>query len=98
MITAIYYLGTWTSYLFLSHPIADRFGRRRAAALGVFVTCIGSALQASAGGPGAYSMMIVGRIICGLGIAVVSTSVPLYQRFVLCDEELSRLIYGKVIY
>jgi len=46
------------------------------------VTCIGSAFQAGANGPGAYSMMIVGRIICGLGIAVVSTSVPLYQRFV----------------
>jgi hypothetical protein len=27
-------------------------------------------------------MMIVGRIICGLGLAVVSTSVPLYQRYV----------------
>ena len=25
-------------------------------------------------------MMIVGRIICGLGTAVISTSVPLYQR------------------
>ena len=47
------------------------------------MTCIGTALQAGAGGSGAYSMMIIGRIICGLGLAVVSTSVPLYQRFVL---------------
>ncbi|KAH8590174.1 general substrate transporter [Bisporella sp. PMI_857] len=79
LITAIYYLGTWISYIFLSHPAADYFGRRYAAATGVFVTCIGAALQASAGGTAAYTMMIIGRIICGLGIAIVSTSVPLYQ-------------------
>ncbi|TVY84498.1 Quinate permease [Lachnellula suecica] len=79
LITAIYYLGTWISYLFLSHPAADRLGRRWAAFGGVFVTSVGAALQAGANGHGAYSMMIIGRIICGIGLAVVSTSVPLYQ-------------------
>lgn len=82
LITAIYYLGTWISYLFLSHPAADRLGRRWAAFTGVFVTLVGAALQAGAREPGAYAMMIVGRIVCGLGLAVVSTAVPLYQRFV----------------
>lgn len=82
LITAIYYLGTWLSYLFISHPLSDLLGRRYAAFTGTIVTCIGSALLAGAsGGPSsAYAMMIVGRIIGGLGIAVVSTSVPLYQR------------------
>ncbi|TVY50767.1 High-affinity glucose transporter [Lachnellula cervina] len=80
LITAIYYLGTWISYLFLSHPAADRLGRRWAAFTGVFVTLVGAALQAGAREPGAYAMMIVGRIVCGLGLAVVSTAVPLYQR------------------
>jgi len=79
LITAIYYLGTWTSYLFLSHPASDYLGRRYAALVGMLVTCVGSALQAGASGSGAYSMMIVGRIICGFGLAIVSTSVPLYQ-------------------
>lgn len=27
-------------------------------------------------------MMVVGRAVCGVGIAVVSTSAPLYQRYV----------------
>jgi MFS family permease len=80
LITAIYYLGTWISYIFLSHPASDYFGRRYAALIGMLVTCFGSALQAGASGHSPYAMMIVGRIFCGLGLAVVSTSVPLYQR------------------
>jgi MFS family permease len=83
LITAIYYLGTWICYLFLSHPAADRLGRRWAVFTGVFVTSVGAALQAGATEPGGYSMMIVGRVICDLGLAmvslaVVSTAVPLY--------------------
>lgn len=79
LITAIYYLGTWLSYIFLSQPASDHLGRRFSALTGTFVSCIGSALQAGATGNGAYAMMIVGRIISGLGLAIVSTSVPLYQ-------------------
>lgn len=89
LITAIYYLGTWTSYLFVSHPASDRFGRRYAALSGVLVTCVGAALQAGATGSGALAMMIVGRIICGFGLAVVSTSVPLYQRFAQTYQDLT---------
>lgn len=80
LITAIYYLGTWISYILISHPVADRLGRRYAAASGCFVVCIGASFIAGATGDGAFSLMIVGRIICGMGVAVVSTSVPLYQR------------------
>jgi MFS family permease len=94
LITSIYYLGTWISYIFLSHLASDRLGRRWAAWLGALVTCVGAALQASAGGSGGFAMMIVGRIICGLGVAVVSTSVPLYQRFV-GSRLLSRTVYAK---
>ncbi|KAF2186247.1 general substrate transporter [Zopfia rhizophila CBS 207.26] len=79
LITSIYYLGTWLSYLFVSHPLADRFGRRVAAASGVFITGIGAAIQTSARSPGGLGMMITGRIVCGFGLAIVSTSVPLYQ-------------------
>ncbi|KAH8899903.1 general substrate transporter [Thozetella sp. PMI_491] len=81
IITAIYYLGTWLSYVFMSQPIADFFGRRYAALIGAFVACFGSAIQAGATGSptSAFAMVIAGRIISGLGVAVVSTSVPLYQ-------------------
>ncbi len=81
LITAIFYLGTWISYLFVSHPASDYLGRRYAAFTGVLVVSVGAAIQTGATGHGAYAMMIVGRIICGFGVALVSTSVPLYQRF-----------------
>jgi MFS family permease len=80
LITSVYYLGTFLSYLFLAHPVADRLGRRYAAVLGMMVTCLGQALQAGAVRPHALGMVLTGRIIAGLGIAVISTSVPLYQR------------------
>jgi MFS family permease len=82
LITSIYYLGTWISYLFIAHPLADRFGRRIAAASGVLITGVGAAIQTGAGGHNALAMMIIGRIVCGVGLAIVSTSVPLYQRSV----------------
>ena len=84
IITAIYYLGTWTSYLFISHPLSDRLGRRYAALIGTFVACFGTALHAGATGSptSAFAMTVAGRIISGMGVAVVSTSVPLYQRSV----------------
>jgi MFS family permease len=79
IITGIYYLGTWTSYVFISHPASDYLGRRLAALVGTVVTCVGSGFQAAAAGDSAYAMVIVGRIIAGVGVAIVSTSVPLYQ-------------------
>ncbi|RYP52073.1 hypothetical protein DL768_002756 [Monosporascus sp. mg162] len=80
LITAVYYLGTWASYIFLSHPASDLLGRRYAALTGTVTVAVGNALEWSARGPGAYAMMVAGRIICGMGIGIVSTSVPLYQR------------------
>ncbi|KAI0450814.1 general substrate transporter [Xylaria acuta] len=79
VITAIYYLGTWASYIFISHPASDRLGRRYAALVGIAIVAVGTAFESGASGPGAYSMMIAGRIISGIGIGMVSTSVPLYQ-------------------
>jgi MFS family permease len=81
LITSIYYLGTWLSYLFVAHPLADSLGRRSAAAIGVITTATGALLQASANSSSALIMMIIGRIICGFGLGIVSTSVPLYLRY-----------------
>ncbi|XXG95281.1 hypothetical protein Hte_001542 [Hypoxylon texense] len=68
VITAIYYLGT-----------CDYFGRRYAALTGIFTVAVGNAFECGASGNGAYAMMIVGRIISGIGVGMLSTSVPLYQ-------------------
>jgi len=81
LITSIYYLGTWLSYLFVSHPLADHLGRTLAAAIGVVVTVLGALGQTSANGSSALAAMIVGRVICGFGLGIVSTSVPLYLRY-----------------
>lgn len=80
LITAIYYLGTWLSYIFLAHPVADRLGRRYAALVGMIVTCVGQVLQTVAVKPHALAMVVAGRIVAGMGTAIISTSVPLYQR------------------
>lgn len=79
LITAIYYLGTWVSYVFLSHAVSDRLGRRYAAMIGTVVTCVGAAVQTGSHGHQALAMMCVGRVISGLGNALISTAVPLYQ-------------------
>lgn len=81
LITAVYYIGTWLSYIFLAHPAADRLGRRYAALAGMAVLCLGQALQAAAGGPSALAMILSGRVVSGVGTGIISTSVPLYQRY-----------------
>lgn len=93
VITAIYYLGTWLSYVFISHATSDRFGRRYAALAGVLTVAVGNAFECGATGSGAYAMMIVGRVISGVGVGMLSTSVPLYQRYLLRtlhQKDLSR--------
>lgn len=79
IITGIYYLGTFISYIFVSHPLSDWLGRRYAALSGVGVLMLGTALQATSNGVSALVTMILGRMVSGVGVAIVSTSVPLYQ-------------------
>jgi MFS family permease len=80
LVTGIYYLGTFLSYVFLSHPLADYLGRRYAAMIGTSTLCLGAMLMAAAGGRSAVAIMALGRWTCGVGVGVVSTTVPLYQR------------------
>ncbi|KAH7375446.1 ascus development protein [Plectosphaerella cucumerina] len=79
IVTGIYYLGTFLSYILVSHPLSDWLGRRYAALAGTLVLCLGALLQATSHGSAALATMIAGRFVCGAGVAVVSTSVPLYQ-------------------
>ncbi|KAK2001485.1 general substrate transporter [Colletotrichum falcatum] len=78
-IISSYYLGTSISYLLLSHPLSDWLGRRYAALVGTMVVSTGAILQVISNGATSFSTMIAGRIVSGLGVAIVSTSVPLYQ-------------------
>ncbi|KAK4187063.1 general substrate transporter [Podospora australis] len=94
LITAVYYLGTFTSYIFFAHPAADRLGRRYGAFTGMSVTCVGQALQATASGTGsqALAMIVVGRIIAGMGTGIISTSVPLYQSEISPPKQRGRFV------
>ncbi|CAK7218261.1 hypothetical protein SBRCBS47491_003450 [Sporothrix bragantina] len=92
VITAIYYLGTWLSYVFVSRAVSDHFGRRYGALIGTLIVCFGSALQTGATGGGAYAMVIAGRIIAGIGISIVSTSVPLYQSEIAPARQRGRFV------
>lgn len=92
LVTGAYYLGTLASYLFLSHPLADHLGRRRAAMLGTAALCLGAALMAAADGDAALGAMLGGRLVCGAGVGVVSTSVPLYQSEVSPARERGKFV------
>ncbi|EFY92281.1 ascus development protein 3 [Metarhizium acridum CQMa 102] len=90
LITGIYYLGTFLSYTLLSHPLADYLGRRQAAAIGTGALCLGAACMAAANGGAAVGAMALGRWLCGVGVGVVSATVPLYQSEVSPAKERGR--------
>lgn len=56
--------------------IGDILGRRRTILYGSLVFVVGGALQSFATG---MPMMLLGRIIAGLGVGALSTIVPVYQ-------------------
>lgn len=56
--------------------IGDILGRRRTIGYGAVIFLVGGALQTFATG---MPMMLVGRIIAGLGVGALSTIVPVYQ-------------------
>lgn len=56
--------------------IGDMLGRRRTILYGSGVFFVGGALQAFANG---MPMMLIGRIVAGLGVGALSTIVPVYQ-------------------
>lgn len=75
LITAIFSVGQFIGFTFLSGRTINRFGRRYAGILGVCVVMVGAALQT---GAVHLAMMIIGRVAAGLGTGIVSTAVPLY--------------------
>jgi MFS family permease len=56
--------------------LGDKLGRRRTILYGSLIFILGGALQAFANG---MPMMMLGRIIAGLGVGALSTIVPVYQ-------------------
>jgi Arabinose efflux permease len=74
-VVAILEIGAFVSSLLVGR-IGDLIGRRRTILYGSMVFFIGGALQAFAT---SITLMMVGRIIAGLGVGALSTIVPVYQ-------------------
>ncbi len=72
---AILEIGAFISSLSVGR-IGDMIGRRRTILYGAMIFFVGGMLQTFANG---MPMMMVGRIIAGLGVGALSTIVPVYQ-------------------
>lgn len=72
---AILEIGAFISSLMVGR-IGDMIGRRRTILYGSMVFFVGGMCQTFANG---MPMMLVGRIVAGLGVGVLSTIVPVYQ-------------------
>lgn len=72
---AILEVGAFISSLMVGR-IGDIIGRRRTILYGSMIFFVGGAMQTLATG---FEMMLVGRVIAGLGVGMLSTIVPVYQ-------------------
>jgi MFS family permease len=72
---AILEIGAFISSLIVGR-VGDIIGRRRTILYGSIIFFVGGALQTFAT---SMTMMMVGRIIAGLGVGALSTIVPVYQ-------------------
>ena len=69
-------LGNVIGNLFVAWWFIWLLGRKRTFALGTVVLLVGVALQA---GARAYAMIVVGRIVAGIGTATIGTNLAAYQ-------------------
>jgi sugar porter (SP) family MFS transporter len=68
----------------------DRLGRRMTIQIGAFIALVGAALQAAAQN---LAMILVGRILAGWAVGLLSMSVPVYQTE-CADPKIRGLIVG----
>lgn len=98
LIVAIYEIGCFIGAVTTSF-VGERLGRRRSTLIGVIIMLIGTLLQATA-----YTSahMIVGRIVSGVGMGFINSTVPVMQsefspkatRGVYVCAQLSTLNFG----
>lgn len=90
-------IGAWSVSLF-----GEPWGRRTIIHVGTLCVCIGAAIQTSS-----YStaQLIVGRIVAGIGMGFITSSVPVWQaetspasiRGTMVCSSLSFVLLGQVI-
>ncbi|WOO81318.1 Sugar transporter STL1 [Vanrija pseudolonga] len=75
LLIAIYELGCMAGAL-SNLWVGDKLGRRHTISLGGVIMIVGAAIQAGAVD---YAMMLVGRVVTGLGNGLLTSTVPAYQ-------------------
>jgi SP family sugar:H+ symporter-like MFS transporter len=60
----------------LGAPIGDRIGRKWGVITGVAVFTVGVVIQLATD---EFAAFIVGRVVAGLGVGIISTLIPAYQ-------------------
>ncbi|GAB1194040.1 general substrate transporter [Aspergillus pseudonomiae] len=88
MIVSLLSAGTFFGALGAA-PIADYFGRRLAMIINTFVFCFGVILQTAAT---AIPLFVAGRFFAGLGVGLLSATIPLYQ-----SETAPKWIRGTIV-
>ena len=82
-------LAAFVSSLCIGAPLNDKYGRRTAILGSALVFGIGSLVLMVSNG---YTMLVVGRIILGLGIGVASLTTPVYIAEAALPEMRGRLV------
>lgn len=72
LFTSILSAGTFTGAL-LGAPICDRLGRRWGLQVGCVVFAVGVACQVAADADGLF---VVGRVLAGVGVGIISCIIP----------------------
>lgn len=88
MIVSLLSAGTFFGALFAA-PMADHFGRRLAMIFNTFVFVFGVILQTIAT---AIPLFVAGRFFAGLGVGLLSATIPLYQ-----SETAPKWIRGTIV-
>ncbi|EPQ30764.1 uncharacterized protein PFL1_01665 [Pseudozyma flocculosa PF-1] len=88
LVTSILSAGTFCGAL-LGAPLSDKLGRKLGLQVGLIIFNIGVVLQLATTNLDAF---IVGRVVAGLGVGILSTIVPMYQ-----SEVAPRWIRGTVV-
>ena len=88
VIVSVFYLGCAVGAV-IGSAYADRFGRRASIFWCLAFSSLGNLLQVIAGlgyTTGARSIMIVGRIVMGLGVGGIDAVVPVYSSELANDD------------
>ncbi|KAF2810365.1 general substrate transporter [Mytilinidion resinicola] len=81
IIVSVYYLGCAVGAVFFSWW-ADKFGRKKAIFFCLATASLGNLIMFIAGlgySPGARSVMLLGRVVMGLGVGGVDSVIPIYS-------------------